>query len=67
MLLLQILAGSGGRGYLDGSLDPNNWIKLIRSNSNKNLANMRHLLVSGQVGLHNTLANKITTTKIILF
>ncbi|XP_066153547.1 transcription factor hamlet isoform X2 [Euwallacea fornicatus] len=47
--LLMILAGSGVRGYLDGSLDHQNWIKLVRSNPNKNASNMRHFLVSGQV------------------
>ncbi|XP_048519652.1 transcription factor hamlet isoform X3 [Dendroctonus ponderosae] len=45
----EIVAGTEVRGWLDGSLNHQNWIKLIRSDSNKNAANMKYFLVSGEV------------------
>ncbi|XP_060521737.1 histone-lysine N-methyltransferase PRDM16-like isoform X2 [Cylas formicarius] len=45
----EVLAGTGARGWLDGSLKHQNWLKLVRSVSNKSFANTRHLLVNGQL------------------
>lgn len=45
----EVVAGSGVRGWLDGSLEHQNWLKLIKSVPNKNAANMRHFLISGQL------------------
>lgn len=40
---------SGNRGYLDGSLNFNNWLKFIRSSSQAEKQNIRTFLVAGQV------------------
>ncbi|KAF5296605.1 hypothetical protein FQA39_LY12433 [Lamprigera yunnana] len=45
----EVLAGSGIRGWLDGSLEPHNWLKLINSSSKKSSSNLRHFLQSGQL------------------
>ncbi|KAK4873680.1 hypothetical protein RN001_013040 [Aquatica leii] len=45
----EVLAGSGIRGWLDGSLEPHNWLKLINSNAKKSSSNLRHFLQSGQL------------------
>ncbi|KAF2902873.1 hypothetical protein ILUMI_03315 [Ignelater luminosus] len=45
----EVLAGSGIRGWLDGSLEPHNWLKLINSSSTKGSTNLRHFLQSGQL------------------
>uniref|UniRef100_A0A1Y1L9R5 C2H2-type domain-containing protein n=1 Tax=Photinus pyralis TaxID=7054 RepID=A0A1Y1L9R5_PHOPY len=44
----EVLAGSGIRGWLDGSLEPLNWLKLINSSPKKHHSNLRHFLQSGQ-------------------
>ncbi|XP_044272558.1 histone-lysine N-methyltransferase MECOM-like isoform X4 [Tribolium madens] len=44
----QVVAGSGVRGWLDGSGERQNWLKLIRS-CDKNSANMRYYLQGGQL------------------
>lgn len=45
----QVVAGSGVRGWLDGSMDSQNWLKLIKISGLKSSANMRHFLQGGQV------------------
>ncbi|CAH1995376.1 unnamed protein product [Acanthoscelides obtectus] len=45
----EVVAGSGVRGWLDGSLDHRNWLKLIKCAPNKNAANVRHFLQGGQL------------------
>nr|XP_015838045.1 PREDICTED: transcription factor hamlet [Tribolium castaneum] len=44
----EVVAGSGVRGWLDGSGESQNWLKLIRS-CDKSSANMRYYLQGGQV------------------
>ncbi|XP_044272556.1 transcription factor hamlet-like isoform X2 [Tribolium madens] len=44
----EVVAGSGVRGWLDGSGERQNWLKLIRS-CDKNSANMRYYLQGGQL------------------
>lgn len=46
---LQVVAGSGVRGFLDGSLERQNWLKLIRSSQSRSQANLRYFLQGGQV------------------
>ncbi|XP_018561523.1 MDS1 and EVI1 complex locus protein EVI1-like isoform X3 [Anoplophora glabripennis] len=45
----EVVAGSGVRGWLDGSSEHQNWLKLIQSTPNKNQANVRHFLQNGQL------------------
>ncbi|VEN45468.1 unnamed protein product [Callosobruchus maculatus] len=45
----EVVAGSGVRGWLDGSLDHRNWLKLIKCAPDKNAANIRHFLQGGQL------------------
>ncbi|XP_050297806.1 transcription factor hamlet-like isoform X2 [Anthonomus grandis grandis] len=45
----EILAGSGAKGWLDGSRETQNWIKFIRSALNKDESNVRHFLYSGKI------------------
>ncbi|XP_076271472.1 transcription factor hamlet-like isoform X2 [Rhynchophorus ferrugineus] len=45
----EIVTGTGVRGWLDGSVELQNWLKFIRSIPNKNLANMRYFLINGQL------------------
>ncbi|KAK9729834.1 Zinc finger, C2H2 type [Popillia japonica] len=45
----EVVAGSSVRGWLDGSLDTHNWLKLIRSTHNKGSCNVRHFLQGGQL------------------
>ncbi|KYB25847.1 Transcription factor hamlet-like Protein [Tribolium castaneum] len=44
----EVVAGSGVRGWLDGSGESQNWLKLIRS-CDKSSANMRYYLQGGQL------------------
>lgn len=48
-IVLQVVAGSGDRGWLDGSLEHQNWLKLIQTTSSRNEANMKYYLQGGQV------------------
>lgn len=52
------MAGSSVRGWLDGSLDTHNWLKLIRSTHNKGSCNVRHFLQGGQVNIRSKLEPK---------
>ncbi|KAG5889061.1 hypothetical protein JTB14_020414 [Gonioctena quinquepunctata] len=45
----EVVAGSGVRGWLDGSVDHQNWLKLIQSAPDKNEANLRYNLQGGQL------------------
>jgi hypothetical protein len=47
--VFQVVAGNGVRGWLDGSSEHHNWLKLIRSAETKSSANMRYYLQGGQV------------------
>lgn len=49
VIILQVVAGSGDRGWLDGSLEHQNWLKLIQSTSSRNGANLKYYLQGGQV------------------
>ncbi|KAI5749703.1 hypothetical protein M8J76_009471 [Diaphorina citri] len=40
---------SGNRGYLDGSLNFNNWLKFIRSSNQIEKQNIKTFLLAGQV------------------
>ncbi|KAH0811483.1 hypothetical protein GEV33_011308 [Tenebrio molitor] len=44
-----VVAGNGVRGWLDGSSEHHNWLKLIRSAETKSSANMRYYLQGGQL------------------
>lgn len=50
-MFLQVVAGSGDRGWLDGSLEHQNWLKLIQTSSGRKTANMKYYLQGGQVCL----------------
>lgn len=50
--IFQVVAGSGVRGWLDATLDNNNWLKFIRSGSQSSEVNMQHFLQGGQVGFY---------------
>ncbi|XP_066584194.1 transcription factor hamlet-like isoform X2 [Prorops nasuta] len=43
------VARSGVRGWLDASHEASNWLKYVRSSPNPHAANMRHVLIGGQV------------------
>ncbi|XP_022916421.2 transcription factor hamlet-like isoform X1 [Onthophagus taurus] len=45
----EIVAGTRVRGWLDGSSDSQNWLKLIRSSTGKSSCNVRHCLQGGQL------------------
>jgi ecotropic virus integration site 1 protein len=45
----EVVAGNGVRGWLDGSSEHHNWLKLIRSAETKSSANMRYYLQGGQL------------------
>ncbi|XP_011302457.1 PR domain zinc finger protein 16-like isoform X2 [Fopius arisanus] len=42
-------SGSGVRGWLDASREASNWLKYIRSISNPQAVNMRHVLIGGEI------------------
>ncbi|XP_063973910.1 histone-lysine N-methyltransferase MECOM-like isoform X1 [Diachasmimorpha longicaudata] len=42
-------SGSGVRGWLDASRVASNWLKYIRSTSNPQAVNMRHVLIGGEI------------------
>lgn len=44
-----MVAGSGDRGWLDGSLEHHNWLKLIQLSPSRSSANLKYYLQSGQV------------------
>ncbi|XP_017774324.1 PREDICTED: transcription factor hamlet-like isoform X2 [Nicrophorus vespilloides] len=45
----EVIAGSGDRGWLDGSLEHQNWLKFIKCSTTKSSANMRHFLQGGKL------------------
>ncbi|XP_074032184.1 transcription factor hamlet isoform X2 [Leptinotarsa decemlineata] len=45
----EVVAGSGVRGWLDGSVEHQNWLKLIQSAPDKSEANLRYNLQGGQL------------------
>ncbi|RVE49812.1 hypothetical protein evm_005542, partial [Chilo suppressalis] len=45
----EVLGKNGIRGWLDGSGEKSNWLKLVRSTSYPHDVNMQHLLHAGQV------------------
>ncbi|XP_030758572.1 histone-lysine N-methyltransferase PRDM16-like isoform X2 [Sitophilus oryzae] len=61
----EVVAGSGVRGWLDGSLEHQNWLKLVTSVSNKTLANMRHTLINGQLW-YETISDITSGSKLLL-
>jgi hypothetical protein len=48
-MMYKVVAGNGVRGWLDGSSEHHNWLKLIRSAETKSSANMRYYLQGGQL------------------
>ncbi|KAL1497214.1 hypothetical protein ABEB36_008211 [Hypothenemus hampei] len=61
----EIVAGSRARGWLDGSYDDQNWIKFIKSSPSGNEANVKHLLIKGQVW-YETLVDILAGQELIL-
>lgn len=49
---MQVVAGSGVRGWLDASIENNNWLKFIRSSNQPAEINMQHFLHGGQVHIN---------------
>ncbi|XP_063931759.1 transcription factor hamlet-like isoform X5 [Zophobas morio] len=45
----EVVAGSGVRGWLDGSSEQHNWLKLMRTGESKSAANVRYYLQGGQL------------------
>lgn len=45
----QVLGKNGIRGWLDGSAEKMNWLKLVRSTNYTHDVNVQHLLLAGQV------------------
>ncbi|KAL4711523.1 hypothetical protein ACJJTC_000539, partial [Scirpophaga incertulas] len=45
----EVLGKNGIRGWLDGTMEKTNWLKLIRSTTYPHDVNLQHLLVAGQV------------------
>lgn len=48
----QVLGKNGIRGWLDGSAEKMNWLKLVRSTNYTHDVNVQHLLLAGQVWSH---------------
>lgn len=65
MYLFQVVAGSGVRGWLDGSSETQNWLKLLRCSHQKTDSNMRHFLQGGQL-LYETIMDVPAGSELVL-